>query len=359
MRKVVKGTSVSIMNHPLHVMFFLLLIILFLSPPTSSSPLPPPSSFTPSPQYVLVNKALGATDPLAWSPVNPDSITQASFDNIINTVGTKGSASRRLGISVQIPLFYTPTSGSTAFLQKLLSMCEANDMPVAFALDPFEFWEGIISLKLQPRSCNYRAGRPDLWNWFDPNSPGYNSSNVHNVEWTSWDRFNAISLISPLQNFEVANFLRTICSSSATQIAWRDWGRQFRVAPQPNLASKSVTDAHSTALFSFSQIVAEWYNKLPEEKQYLLAAAKVGWEVDIGLNFYFYPNGNSYRTQPPANDPTDFSKIVQQVRLLNRHVTRHASHVTRHTSCVTSLIRATTPCVPSVSNAVAASQRAI
>ncbi len=28
--------------------------------------------------------------------------------------------------------------------------------------------------------------------------------------------------------------------ASATQIAWRDWGSQFRVAPQPNLASKQV-----------------------------------------------------------------------------------------------------------------------
>ena len=163
---------------------------------------------------------------------------------------------------------------------------------------------------MEPRFNDDFAARPDLWNWFDPSQPGYNSSNVHNVEWTSWD------------------------SCNATQIAWRNWGRQRRVAPHPNLASKQVTDAHSSALFPLAHIVADWYNKLPQQKQYLLAAAKVGWEVDIGLNFYFYPNGNSYRTQPPAADPTDFSKIVQQVRL-KHHVTRHMSHATRHTSHVT------------------------
>ena len=81
------------------------------------------------------------TYPTGWSPTNPDSITQASFDNIINTVGTRGSSTRRLGISVQLPVFFTPASSVTAFLQKLLSMCQANDVPVAFTLDAFEFWE--------------------------------------------------------------------------------------------------------------------------------------------------------------------------------------------------------------------------
>jgi len=29
--------------------------------------------------------------------------------------------------------------------------------------------------------------RPDLWNWFDPDKPGYNSNNKDNVEWHGWD----------------------------------------------------------------------------------------------------------------------------------------------------------------------------
>ncbi len=29
--------------------------------------------------------------------------------------------------------------------------------------------------------------RPDLWNWFDPNLPGYNPDNKSNVEWHGWD----------------------------------------------------------------------------------------------------------------------------------------------------------------------------
>jgi hypothetical protein len=29
--------------------------------------------------------------------------------------------------------------------------------------------------------------RPDLWNWFDPNKPGYNPENKNNVEWHGWD----------------------------------------------------------------------------------------------------------------------------------------------------------------------------
>ena len=29
--------------------------------------------------------------------------------------------------------------------------------------------------------------RPDLWNWFDPDKPGYNANNKYNVEWHGWD----------------------------------------------------------------------------------------------------------------------------------------------------------------------------
>jgi hypothetical protein len=29
--------------------------------------------------------------------------------------------------------------------------------------------------------------RPDLWNWFDPNRPGYDPNNKDNVEWHGWD----------------------------------------------------------------------------------------------------------------------------------------------------------------------------
>ena len=29
--------------------------------------------------------------------------------------------------------------------------------------------------------------RPDLWNWFDPDKPGYNPNNKYNVEWHGWD----------------------------------------------------------------------------------------------------------------------------------------------------------------------------
>ena len=36
------------------------------------------------------------------------------------------------------------------------------------------------------------------------------------------------------------NIYFCVTRASATQIAWRDWGSQFRVAPQPNLASKQV-----------------------------------------------------------------------------------------------------------------------
>jgi hypothetical protein len=53
-------------NHRIFSHLLILLPLLFT--PSFPAPLPPPSVHVPSPQYILVNKALGAADPLGWSP---------------------------------------------------------------------------------------------------------------------------------------------------------------------------------------------------------------------------------------------------------------------------------------------------
>jgi hypothetical protein len=226
------------------------------------------------PQYLIVNKALGSTDPLSWRQEVPQSCNQASFDDIISRFKTKGNERRRLGVSNQITLLDGTQNGNyLEFLDRLLSMSETNDLPVALGLDPFQFW----------------SSRPDLWNWFDPNSPGYDPKNIENVEWASWSSVNA------------------------TTIAWRDWGSQFRVPPHPNLSSPKVLAAYLKALDPVVEKVGVWYKSLPASKKYLLAWIKVTWEVCISQNFYYYQDGNRYRTQDPKSDPKiGISGAVQQ-----------------------------------------------
>src|SRR5574344_461542 len=70
-----------------------------------------------------------------------------------------------------------------------------------------------IRILMELEGINYWQAYPELWNWWDFSSAGYNPDNRKNVEWFSW---------SP---------------DSATKIGWRNWGRQFRLLPMPNLSS--------------------------------------------------------------------------------------------------------------------------
>ncbi len=46
-------------------------------------------------------------------------------------------------------------------LQTWLSECEKYGVPLLIELDPITFWDNV----------------PELWNWFDPNLPGYSDAN--------------------------------------------------------------------------------------------------------------------------------------------------------------------------------------
>jgi hypothetical protein len=101
------------------------------------------------PQYLLVNKAYGYAVPDAWNQDFPQSVTQASIDNITNTLGGVGSASRRLGVSFQFNCLDPNVNASLTTLSEILSLSLANDLPVAITLDAFEFWNWRVSLALR------------------------------------------------------------------------------------------------------------------------------------------------------------------------------------------------------------------
>jgi len=141
-------------------------------------------------------------------------------------------------------------------------------MPVLITLDGQNWWQH----------------RPDLWNWWDPKRPGYDTSNVFYVECTGW---------SPAQ---------------AVKICWRNWGKQHRVAPAPNIASPKVVAAHLDGLRALAPIIVEWRDRLPASRKWLFGGVKLGWEAGIGYNAYYYPQGNRYYEQwphDPSRDPTN------------------------------------------------------
>ncbi len=201
-------------------------------------------------QFIVLNLSGGAT--------------AAVFEQI----GKEFNPARDLRVHVGVAAFFSylhqPRAKTVEDLRHFLRLSREKDMPVVVQLDGESWW----------------GARPDLWNWWDATQPGCSSSNQLNVEWTDW---------SP---------------EAATKIAWRNWGRQIRVLPPPNLMSPSYRKACHEEMAVLVPIVVEWWKELPPEKKYLFIGLKVGWESSIGVNAWYYPNGNALLDRPASEDPT-------------------------------------------------------
>ena len=231
-------------------------------------PLKAQSSLPADPQYIIMQKTPtgGSANQTCcfYYPQAPWSVTKGIADEIRAKVGTDGGNNRKLGVGFHITYLDTDSTTEEEVIRKILDLAVSENIPISISLDGYEWWQS----------------RSDLWNWWDPSIPGYDPGNVNNVEWTDW---------SP---------------DSAIKISWRNWGSQMRVRPHPNLGSQAYINEKKKELERLVPIVAEWYESLAEDKKYLLAGLILDWELGIGVNFYYYPNGNSLLNQDPANDPT-------------------------------------------------------
>jgi hypothetical protein len=142
-------------------------------------------------------------------------------------------------------------------------MAEQCDIPVVVQLDGEQWWRA----------------RPDLWNWWDPQRPGFDPHNRSNVEWWGWK------------------------PDQALKIAWRNWGTQFRVLPPPNLMSAPYRRACHDEMRALIPVILRWWSRLPDRKKHLLLGIKLGWESSIGVNAYYYPNGNALLDSSAQTDP--------------------------------------------------------
>ena len=215
------------------------------------------------PRYIFFNIAPDSP----WNQNQPETFSRAMFDEVARTLRAPENPRLRIGVSYIFSTLETPTNILAQSLRRLLAASEESGVPVLVTLDGQNWWQH----------------RPDLWNWWDPNLPGYNPSNVFHVEWTGW---------SPTQ---------------AVKVCWRNWGTQLRVAPAPNIASPTVLAAHLEGLRALVPIIVEWQRRLPASRRGLFGGVKLGSEAGIGYNAYYYPDGNHYEEQwphAPSHDPT-------------------------------------------------------
>ena len=213
------------------------------------SPVPPSAGPRLHPQFILINLSAAEKE---------DVLARISRD-----FSTPSGSPVRVGVGRIFSYFGRYRDRVEADLREFLRLCLKHDLPVLVSLDG-EYW---------------LEGRPDLWNWWRPDQPGYDPANRELVEWTSWD------------------------PADALKIAWLNWGRQIRVLPPQNLMHPRYRAACHEEMRRLVPIVLEWARSLPPEKQDLFVGLKVGWESSIGVNKFHYPNGNGLLDRPAADDP--------------------------------------------------------
>jgi hypothetical protein len=90
---------------------------------------------------------------------------------LVERVGMKGDGKTRLlGFGLPIAT-YELEEHLPGLIRSAFTAAREHDVAVMLHFDFHLAWKK----------------RPDLWNWFDPNKPGYNPNNKYNVEWHGWD----------------------------------------------------------------------------------------------------------------------------------------------------------------------------
>ncbi len=186
-----------------------------------------------------------------------------NYEKIKTQFGSSKDMAVAVGAGTILYCFERPSATLATELREHLRLSLLHEIPILIQFDAITFMEA----------------RPDLWNWWDAQKPGYNPDNKNNVEWTSWS------------------------SDDAVKIGWLNWGRQIRLNPMPNLFSPVYRKAVEDEMTHLITIVAQWYQQLPVDKKYLFGGIKATGEMAIGVNNWYYPNGNSYVDQDAANDP--------------------------------------------------------
>ncbi len=201
-------------------------------------------------QYVVVN----------MSPAEASSLV---FQQIQGLAQGKTSGQMGLGVGAIFSYLNQSRDKTMAQIQAFLALAELHHVPIVVQLDGEQWW----------------GGRPDLWNWWDPDRPGFNPDNRNNVEWSGWGPEHAL------------------------KIAWRNWGRQIRVLPPPNFMSTAYRQACHDEMRVLVPLILDWWDQLPRDKKHLLIGIKLGWESALGVNSFYYPNGNALLNQPEKDDP--------------------------------------------------------
>ena len=131
----------------------------------------------------------------------PTSCTEQTFQSILQTLGLNGTENSHMRPAVKI--LFNINNISVDVLSSTVSNCLAmsakTKVPILLAFQGQWWWWG-----------------SGLWNWYDPDQPGYDPHNKNNVERFSW------------------------AEGTELKISWHDWATIVRQEPAQNIHSPKV-----------------------------------------------------------------------------------------------------------------------
>lgn len=234
----------------------------------------------PAMQAEPVNASTSKPAELFLYNFEPDLVTPGVIANCVKRLGATTSADgrRRFGFSTQICILKQPTEETVEYVQNALRESEENNVPVAIRLMGDRFWDN----------------RPELWNWWAPDQPGFNPKNIENVEWYGWGKENAVKM------------------------GWVKWGPGsfIPLVPSPNLASPAYIAANKKELDVLLPIIVKWQENLPADRKDLMAGIVFGWEMQadhLGAFYKGYEKDDIYTwlKRPSTDRPETMGEPIQ------------------------------------------------
>ncbi|OGZ06558.1 MAG: hypothetical protein A3C93_06090 [Candidatus Lloydbacteria bacterium RIFCSPHIGHO2_02_FULL_54_17] len=142
--------------------------------PLSDSTPAPVISYADETQYLIFG--IKTADVIYEAPKDQTfNVIDKEVEEVITRVGAIGDGKQRqLGFMVILPPWVVEKAmpGKLEWvIKQSFEVAKKRNVAVYFSVISHLVWDS----------------RPDLWNWFDPNQPGYNLQNKKNVEWTDWE----------------------------------------------------------------------------------------------------------------------------------------------------------------------------
>jgi hypothetical protein len=108
-----------------------------------------------------------------WPPIPIGNLPDVrGIDRVAAKLGTTGDGkTRQLGVGDGIPVWASDEAKIRQAIKLRFDIAKRTNTAVHFLIDDHIGWDE----------------RPDLWNWYDPASKGYNPENRKNVEWYDWE----------------------------------------------------------------------------------------------------------------------------------------------------------------------------